>query len=131
MGLQRPTLERLHRALTLRLLNPMQQITPAQLNDWAAQQSSRPVLLDVREAWELQTASAKPDSLDLVHMPMQTIPARLDELDKSRPIACLCHHGGRSMQVAAFLQQHGFQVANVAGGIHAWSLQVDPSIPVY
>ena len=109
----------------------MQQITPAQVKDWAAEQSQRPVLLDVREAWELQTASARPDSLDLVHMPMQTIPARLHELDKSRPIACLCHHGGRSMQVAAFLAQHGFQVANVAGGIHAWSVQVDPTIPVY
>jgi rhodanese-related sulfurtransferase len=109
----------------------MEQITPAQIADWAQGQAQRPILLDVREGWEVQTASAKTDALDLVHMPMQTIPARLDELDKSRPIACLCHHGGRSMQVAAFLAQHGFQVANVAGGIHAWSLQVDPTIPVY
>ncbi len=108
-----------------------EQLNPSQVNDWAAQQSSRPVLLDVREAWELQTASAKPDSLDLVHMPMQTIPARLAELDRSRPIACLCHHGGRSMQVAHFLASHGYNVVNVAGGIHAWSAQVDPSIPVY
>jgi rhodanese-related sulfurtransferase len=88
-------------------------------------------LLDVREGWELQTASAKPEALDLLHMPMQSIPARLDELDKTRPIACLCHHGGRSMQVASFLMQHGFEVVNVAGGILAWSAQVDPSIPVY
>jgi len=109
----------------------MEQITPAQLKDWALAQTQRPILLDVREGWECQTASAKPEVLDLVHMPMQTIPARLDELDKSRVIACLCHHGSRSMQVAAFLQQHGFQVVNVAGGIHAWSAQVDPSIPVY
>jgi rhodanese-related sulfurtransferase len=109
----------------------MEQITPAQLAEWAKGQTQRPVLLDVREGWECQTASARADALDLVHMPMQSIPARLDELDKSRPIACLCHHGSRSMQVAAFLQQHGFQVVNVAGGIHAWSLQVDPSIPVY
>jgi rhodanese-related sulfurtransferase len=55
----------------------------------------------------------------------------LDELDKTRPIACFCHHGGRSMQVASFLLQHGFEVVNVAGGIHAWSAQVDPSVPVY
>jgi rhodanese-related sulfurtransferase len=109
----------------------MEQITPAQLAEWAKGQTQRPVLLDVREGWECQTASATADALDLVHMPMQSIPARLDELDKSRPIACLCHHGSRSMQVAAFLQQNGFQVVNVAGGIHAWSLQVDPSIPVY
>ena len=109
----------------------MQQLYPAQIAEWASQQAQRPILLDVREGWELQTASAKPEALDLLHMPMQTIPARLDELDKTRPIACLCHHGGRSMQVASFLMQHGFEVVNVAGGIHAWSSQVDPSIPVY
>jgi rhodanese-related sulfurtransferase len=109
----------------------MEQISPAQLADWAQGQPQRPILLDVREGWEVQTASAKAEALDLVHMPMQTIPARLDELDPSRPIACLCHHGSRSMQVAAFLSQHGYQVANVSGGIHAWSIQLDPSIPVY
>lgn len=109
----------------------MEQISPAQLADWAKEQPQRPILLDVREAWECQTANAQSTAMDLVHMPMQTIPARLDELDKTRPIACLCHHGGRSMQVAAFLAHHGFQVANIAGGIHAWSVQVDPTIPVY
>jgi rhodanese-related sulfurtransferase len=109
----------------------MQQLYPAQIAEWASQQAQRPILLDVREGWELQTASAKLEALDLLHMPMQTIPARLHELDKTRPIACLCHHGGRSMQVASFLMQHGFEVVNVAGGIHAWSAQVDPSIPVY
>ena len=109
----------------------MEQIYPAQVAEWASQQTQRPILLDVREAWEVQTACAKPEVLDLVHMPMQSIPARLDELDKTRPIACLCHHGSRSMQVASFLLQHGFEAVNVAGGIHAWSAQVDPSIPVY
>ncbi len=110
----------------------MQQITPAQVTAWALSQSARPVLLDVREGWEVQTASVKaPAELDWVHMPMQTIPARLSELDRSRPVACLCHHGSRSMQVAAFLAQQGFEVANVAGGIHAWSAQVDPAVPVY
>jgi rhodanese-related sulfurtransferase len=109
----------------------MQQIYPAQIAEWASQQDQRPVLLDVREGWEVQTASAQPEGLDLLHIPMQTIPARLHELDKTRPIACLCHHGSRSMQVASFLMQHGFEVVNVAGGIHAWSAQVDPSIPVY
>jgi rhodanese-related sulfurtransferase len=109
----------------------MQQITPSQLLQWASAQAQRPVLLDVREGWELQTASATAPELDLVHMPMQTIPARLDELDRTRPIACLCHHGGRSMQVAHFLAGHGYEVVNIAGGIHAWSAQVDPLIPTY
>jgi rhodanese-related sulfurtransferase len=110
----------------------MHNITPAQLSEWANVHAARqPVLLDVREGWECQTASVSPTNLELVHMPMQSIPARLDELDTARPIACLCHHGGRSMQVAAFLAQHGYEVINVAGGIHAWATQVDPSIPVY
>ena len=65
-------------------------------------------------------------------MPMQTVPARMTELDKDRPIACLCHHGGRSMQVGAFLERQGFsQITNISGGIHAWSSEVDPSVPVY
>ncbi|MFY7939968.1 MAG: rhodanese-like domain-containing protein, partial [Burkholderiaceae bacterium] len=57
---------------------------------------------------------------------------RLSEWDRTRPVACLCHHGSRSMQVAAFLVQQGFEhVANIAGGIHAWSSQVDASVPTY
>ena len=110
----------------------MQQISPGQMAEWAASVADRqPVLLDVREGWECQTASVSPEGLQFVHMPMQSIPARLDELDKTRPIACLCHHGSRSMQVATFLERQGFEVINVAGGIHAWSSQVDASIPVY
>ena len=109
----------------------MQQLSPSQLAEWARAQAQRPLLLDVREAWEVQTACAQPQELDFVHMPMQTIPARLHELDRNRPIACLCHHGGRSMQVAHFLANQGYEVVNVAGGIHAWSAQVDPSVPVY
>jgi rhodanese-related sulfurtransferase len=67
-----------------------------------------------------------------LRMPMAQHPARLHELDPDRPVACLCHHGGRSMQVAMFLEQQGFaRVANIAGGIDAWSLQVDPTVPRY
>jgi rhodanese-related sulfurtransferase len=63
---------------------------------------------------------------------MGTVPARLSELDPNRAIACLCHHGGRSMQVASFLQARGFaHVANIAGGIDAWSVELDTSVPRY
>ena len=115
----------------------MNGLRPNQMAAWIAQVQAElpadvlPVVQDVREAWEVQTASVNPDGFELVHMPMQTIPARLDELDRSRPVACLCHHGARSQQVAHFLAQQGFEVVNVAGGIHAWSLQVDPTVPVY
>jgi rhodanese-related sulfurtransferase len=90
------------------------------------------VVLDVREPYELQTASVTADGFKLMAIPMGVIPPRLSELDPRQPVACLCHHGGRSMQVANFLKSRGFEhVANIAGGIHAWSAEVDPSIARY
>ena len=112
-------------------------IRPAQLQDWLAachaeNPQARPVVLDVREPWELQTASIRPDGFELLVMPMSTVPARLPELARERPIACLCHHGGRSAQVCYFLLNQGYtEVVNLHGGIHAWSQEVDPSIPQY
>jgi rhodanese-related sulfurtransferase len=76
-----------------------------------------------------------PQGFTLVAIPMNEIPGRLAELNDGQPglrIACLCHHGARSQRVAAFLNQNGFdQLANVAGGIDAWSSQHDPSVPRY
>jgi rhodanese-related sulfurtransferase len=87
-----------------------------------------PLLLDVREDWEL--AIARLD--EAVHIPMGEVPARLGELEASREIAVLCRSGGRSGQVARYLEQQGFEnVWNVAGGILAWSEQVDPSLQQY
>lgn len=87
------------------------------------------VLLDVREAWEVQLAPLKQP---FVHAPLRSVPARLHELDRHAPILCLCHHGGRSMQAAYFLAHQGFDnVYNVAGGIEAWSQTVDAAVPRY
>ena len=89
-------------------------------------------MLDVREPHELQLASVKADGFDLQTIPMGVLPVRLSELTPGQPVACLCHHGGRSMQVAHFLKSRGFEhVANIAGGINAWSAELDPSIPRY
>lgn len=112
-------------------------IRPAQLKDWIAARQAEdsdclPLVLDVREPWELQTASIRADGFELVAMPMASIPARLNELPRERPIACLCHHGGRSAQVCHFLHSQGYdEVVNLHGGIHAWSQEVDPSVPRY
>jgi rhodanese-related sulfurtransferase len=110
------------------------QVQPAQLQDWIASQAPNgtTVVLDVREAWEVQTACVTAQGFELVTIPMHLIPPRLQELDRDQPIAVLCHHGARSMQVVSFLVQQGFEhVANIAGGIHAWSSQVDASVPTY
>lgn len=110
------------------------QVHPQDLAQWlrSVRAHGEPVVLDVREPHELQIASVKADGFSLVTIPMGAIPPRLAELDRQRPIACLCHHGGRSMQVANFLQSQGFEhLANIAGGIHAWSTELDSSIARY
>jgi rhodanese-related sulfurtransferase len=110
------------------------QFRPRELSAWLAQlgPDSKPVVLDVREPAELQIASVKAEGFALLTMPMGTVPLRLAELDPQQPIAVLCHHGGRSMQVAQFLANRGFEnVANIAGGIHAWAAEVDPSLATY
>jgi rhodanese-related sulfurtransferase len=110
------------------------QIRPKDLATWieAARQHGEPIVLDVREPHELQMASITADGFTLLAIPMGVIPPRLHELKPQQPIACLCHHGGRSMQVAAFLESRGFaHVANIAGGINAWSAEVDPTVPRY
>ena len=86
------------------------------------------VLLDVREAFELQVASVK----GALHIPMGQIPARIGELDRAREIVCMCHHGMRSAGVAGYLIEQGFgKVVNLSGGISAWASEVDPSVPQY
>lgn len=88
----------------------------------------QPVILDVREYWEVATASLP----DAVHIPMNQIPSRFGEIDPQRTVVCLCHHGVRSLQVARFLAQQGYDdVRNLAGGIDAWSREVDSSVPLY
>jgi rhodanese-related sulfurtransferase len=115
----------------------IEHITPTGLADWnptsaAAGQGPGVVVLDVREPGELATASVQPQGFTLVTIPMGEIPARIGELDRDQPIACLCHHGARSMRVAQFLAQNGFvHLANITGGIDAWSQQRDPSVPRY
>lgn len=84
-------------------------------------------LLDVREDWELGVASVP----GIVHIPMGEVADRLGELDRSREVVVLCRSGRRSLQIANFLQQNGFRAVNLAGGILAWSSELDATIPTY
>jgi adenylyltransferase/sulfurtransferase len=88
------------------------------------------LLLDVREPSE--HARARIESARL--LPLGQLETRLHELDawRGRRVVVHCHHGGRSARACALLREHGFQrVENLAGGIDAWSLAVDPSVPRY
>ena len=88
----------------------------------------KPLVLDVREDWELQLARIP----DVVHVPMSQLPSRLAEFERGTPIIVMCHAGGRSLRVAHFLVNQGFtDVANLTGGISAWSLSVDATVPQY
>lgn len=107
----------------------MNHLTAPELAAWLADPArARPLLLDVRENWEFETCKIDGSTL----IPMQTIPARIEELDDDAQIVCICHHGARSMQVAAFLERNGFtNLINLTGGIHAWAVQVDSTMPKY
>lgn len=107
----------------------MRQITPVDLAAWLKDsQRPAPLLLDVREPWEYQLCHIAGSQ----HMPMGSVPARCNELDAAREIVVICHHGGRSAQVAMFLERQGFgQVINLAGGVAEWAGRVDPTMPQY
>ncbi len=109
------------------------QVRPSHLSDWLQQHAGeQPVVLDVRDPLELTMARVAAEGFELVHIPMNELPARLGELDPQRPLACLCHHGVRSQRVAMFLAHNGFErVVNIAGGIDAWSMERDPSVAQY
>ncbi len=92
-------------------------------------QPDAPLLLDVREPWEFQTASIS----GLLLMPMGDVPSRAHaELDPDQPVVVLCHHGARSLNVTMWLRNQGFEHAqSLAGGIDAWSRSIDPAVPRY
>lgn len=85
-------------------------------------------LLDVREPEERELAAIEPS----LHIPMGEVLERMDEIPKDRTVVVYCHMGARSEMIATFLESEGYEnVANLTGGIDAWSATVDPSMPRY
>jgi rhodanese-related sulfurtransferase len=87
------------------------------------------ILLDVREPWEFQTAQIAGSKL----MPMGEIPSRaFEELDPEAHIVTVCHSGVRSLNVAVWMRNQGFEkVQSLSGGIDGWSREIDPAVPRY
>ena len=84
-------------------------------------------ILDVREPFEYQIAN-----IGGVLIPQNDVPKRIGEIDRNREIVVQCKSGGRSQRIAEYLKQSGFPtVSNLAGGILAWSDEVDPKVPKY
>ena len=102
-------------------------ITANEYSVWLAR-GDKAVLLDVRDDWEHRLAHVA----GALHIPMDQIPERLAELDRDATIVVMCHTGGRSLAIANFLQQKGFSaVLNLNGGIDAWAIEVETSLPRY
>ena len=88
-----------------------------------------PVVLDVREPFELGIARYP---MEVVHIPLGSLPERYAEIPAGVPVVCACRSGGRSAQAVRFLRSRGYeQAVNLEGGILAWSSRIDPGIPQY
>ena len=106
----------------------MQQLNVQQLQSLINDEQSTHFLLDLREQNEFDYCHITGSH----HMPMQTVPNRLDDLPKDCSIITICHLGMRSQQVAQFLLQQGFtDIINLHGGIHAWANDIDSTMPTY
>lgn len=107
----------------------MRHLSAVALAEWLSNaRRQAPQLLDVREPWEYALCRLP----DAVSMPMQSVPARIGELDRQTDIVVIYHHGVRSLQVAHFLEWQGFvAVHNLSGGIDAWANDVDPLMRKY
>jgi rhodanese-related sulfurtransferase len=85
-------------------------------------------LLDVREQNENDFCRIEGATL----IPLGEILQRFEEIPKDRPVIAYCHHGRRSERALVFLKSQGFtEVFNVVGGIDAWSVEIDPTVPRY
>lgn len=101
-------------------------IQPEELFD-RLESGERLTILDVRNGWEHETASLDGSTL----IPLQTLHARMHELDRDREIVVYCHLGARSLLAAQFLQQAGFHARSLHGGIDLWAQLYDPAMQRY
>ncbi len=86
------------------------------------------LLVDVREPWENQTCAIEGAKL----VPLNSIPSNLAAFEGADQIIVFCHHGGRSLNAAAFLRKQGKNGArSLTGGIDRWSVEIDPKVPRY
>ena len=106
------------------------EVSAQRLEGLLRDRAAAPQLVDVRTLTEWRAGHIA----GAIHVPMHELGARIEELraHESAPVVVFCHHGARSLQVTAALRQAGFDdVRSMAGGIHLWSLDIDPTVAVY
>jgi rhodanese-related sulfurtransferase len=105
----------------------MDEITPRELKA-RLDRHEAPQLLDVRQAWETRLCRLE----NSLHIPIEEIELRTDELDPEQELVVYCHQGVRSAAVADYLRRLGFRnVKNLAGGLDSWARTIDPSMRRY
>jgi sulfur-carrier protein adenylyltransferase/sulfurtransferase len=105
----------------------MAEITPRELKA-RLDRSEYPLLLDVRQDWETKICRLP----NAVHIPIEEIEFRAEELDPDGEIVVYCHQGVRSAAVMEYLRQRGFRdVKHLAGGLDAWAATIDSSMRRY
>ena len=105
----------------------MDEISPQELKA-RLDRGERPMLLDVRQDWETKLCRLE----SAVHIPIEEIELRTEELDRNDEIVVYCHQGVRSAAVAGYLREIGFaRAVNLAGGLDLWARTIDPSMRRY
>lgn len=106
---------------------PVIQITAKELQKKLLE-NLKPLVLDVRELDEFEFANITGS----LHIPLNQVPQRSDEIDCSLGCVIICHHGIRSQYAAKYLADAGFhQIYNLSGGIDAWSVECDNTVSRY
>lgn len=104
------------------------QLDPVSVAAWQADSTREPpVLVDVRQDWERAICAIEGSQ----PMPMHELQQRFGELPQARELVIVCHTGQRSAVVTTWLQQQGYRVHNLEGGVDAWAQTVDPAMRRY
>jgi rhodanese-related sulfurtransferase len=105
---------------------PISEITPIELQQLLASDNP-PAFIDIREEGEAAICSIEGSTL----IPMNTLPQRLQEIPRNRPVILYCHSGMRSMMVGQWLSQQGYDALSLAGGIDRWAAEIEPEMARY
>ena len=106
----------------------MHHLSATDLKQRLDENEEQPLLLDVREPWEFALCNIEGSSL----VPMTKITHAINDFNREQAIVVVCHTGVRSRSVCMFLEREGFHnVSNLEGGVHAWAMDVDDTMPTY
>jgi len=106
----------------------MQRFSPVELKDYLQGCEIPPLLIDVRESWEYDICRLENSIL----IPMRQLFSRPEQLDHTKEIVLICHHGIRSYQAGLFLKSRGFnRIINLEGGVARWAQDLDLNMAQY